>query len=135
MRSVDENRADYKITVEQLSSRSLYESDCKHLHENSSSNSSENATEDSSDGLPKNNHDHFMNRNTTSSCCPVSSEQLSSLDEKRSQGPVGGILGRKIDFDVPPSPGHVEPLPDKLSMIHHLLQSGEPLSITKMLKF
>ena len=65
-----------------------------------------------------------------------SSQRLSSMEERSSQGvSVGGegLTGNRTDFNVPPSPGHMEPQPDKLSRIHHLLQSGEPLP--KVLKF
>ena len=64
-----------------------------------------------------------------------SSQRLSSMEERSSQGgSVGGKgLAIRTDFNVPPSPGHIEPQPDKLSRIHHLLQSGEPLP--KVLKF
>ena len=58
------------------------------------------------------------------------------MEERSSQGvSVGGegLTGNRTDFNVPPSPGHMEPQPDKLSRIHHLLQSGEPLP--KVLKF
>ena len=65
-----------------------------------------------------------------------SSQRLSSMEERSSQGgSVGGegLAGNRTDFNVPPSPGHIEPQPDKLSRIHHLLQKGEPLP--KVLKF
>ncbi|KAM7437994.1 Protein artemis [Porites harrisoni] len=52
----------------------------------------------------------------------------------------GGIRGElngslMIDFDVPPSPGHVPPRPDRLFSIHKSIHNDEAQSITKSLKF
>lgn len=129
---MDEDRTDCKVASEQPGCSALSERIC--VKANSLSKSLECTLEDYSKGLPENNCGNFIDRKTASSCL-VSSERLSSLEERSSQGPLGGELSEnKTDFDVPPSPGHVEPLPDKLSRIHHLLQNGEPLSITKTLK-
>ena len=51
-------------------------------------------------------------------------------------GGIGGELnGSLIDFDVPPSPGHVPPHPDRLFSIHKSIHNDEAQSITKSLKF
>ena len=51
-------------------------------------------------------------------------------------GGIGGELnGSLIDFDVPPSPGHVLPHPDRLFSIHKSIHNDEAQSITKSLKF
>ena len=34
------------------------------------------------------------------------------------------------NFNVPPSPGHVKPCPDKLSLIHRMIQHGETIATT-----
>ena len=130
LKPLDEDKTDCKVASEQPSRSAL--SDREYIRANSLSKNLESRLEDYSDGLPENNCDSFLYRKATLSC-RVSSERLSSLEEeKRSQGPVGGELPKnKTDFDVPPSPGHVEPLPHKLSRIHHLLQNGEQPSITK----
>ena len=95
---------------------------------------SSSALEDARDATLEKNCDHFVDGKTKLNR-PGSSERLPSLEERTSQGgSVGGeITGNKTDFNVPPSPGHIEPLPGKLSRIHHLLQRGEPLP--KVLKF
>jgi len=130
LKSLDENRR-CKDASEKLNSSALPKQEC--LSTNSSRNSLEGALEDGKDVTLKNNCDHFMDRKMTLRR-PGSSDNLSSLAEKRSQGSVGEDLpGNRIDFNVPPSPGHIQPLPDKLSQIHHLLQKGEPLP--KVLKF
>ena len=120
VKSIDKNRT-CKDTSEQFNSSALPKQE--HLTKNSSS-----ALQDSRDATLENNCDHFMDRKTKLHH-PGSSERLSSLEERNSQGrSVGGELtGNRTVFNVPPSPGHIEPLPDKLSRIHHLLQSGEPL--------
>ena len=80
--------------------------------------------------------DHNLTADTrTTSSIPVSVVELSGSDENYDQGPVGGEPRSKADFDIPPSPGHVKPLPDKLSAIHKLLGNGESMSITNILKF
>ena len=86
------------------------------------------------DATRENNCDHFMDGKTKVHHTG-SSERLSSMEERSSQREsVGGEgLAIRTDFNVPPSPGHIEPQPDKLSRIHHLLQSGE--SLPKVLKF
>ena len=101
----------------------------EYLTTNSSS-----ALEDERDIRLKNNCDHFIDGKTKLNR-PGFSERLSSLKERTIQGGCVGeeITGNRTDFNVPPSPGHIEPLPDKLSRIHRLLQSGEPLP--KVLKF
>lgn len=51
-------------------------------------------------------------------------------------GGIGGEFnGSLIDFDVPPSPGHVPPHPDRLFSIHKSIHNDEAQSITKSLKF
>ena len=51
-------------------------------------------------------------------------------------GGIGGELnGSLIDFDVPPSPGHVPPHPDRLFSIHKSIHNDEAQSVTKSLKF
>ena len=126
LRYMGENRT-CKDSSEQSNSGVLPKQE--YLTTNSSS-----ALEDERDFTLKNNCDHFMDGKTKLNR-PGSSERLSSLEERTIQGGcVGGELtGNRTDFNVPPSPGHIEPLPDKLSRIHHLLQSGEPLP--KVLKF
>ena len=47
----------------------------------------------------------------------------------------GELNGSLIDFDVPPSPGHVPPRPDRLFSIHKSIHYDEAQSITKSLKF
>lgn len=49
-----------------------------------------------------------------------------------SEGCVGGELQNGIDFNVPPSPGHVEPRPENLSFIHQSMENGELIPITKI---
>lgn len=53
------------------------------------------------------------------------------------RGGIGGELNGNlmIDFDVPPSPGHVPPRPDRLFSIHKSIHNDEAQSITKSLKF
>lgn len=53
------------------------------------------------------------------------------------RGGIGGELNGSlmIDFDVPPSPGHVPPRPDRLFSIHKSIHNDEAQSITKSLKF
>ena len=53
------------------------------------------------------------------------------------RGGIGGKLNGSlmIDFDVPPSPGHVPPRPDRLFSIHKSIHNDEAQSITKSLKF
>ena len=57
----------------------------------------------------------------------------SSIIDKRSATESPGVKenfnqgGVSRDFDVPPSPGHVEPCPDRLFLIHRLIQNGKPL--------
>ena len=53
------------------------------------------------------------------------------------RGEIGGELNGSlmIDFDVPPSPGHVPPRPDRLFSIHKSIHNDEAQSITKSLKF
>lgn len=72
----------------------------------------------------------FIDKNTAEKCFS-SSERLGLEGHFNQGGMGGGLFGNNVDFDVPPSPGHVEPRPDKLSLIHQLMQNGEPLSITK----
>lgn len=51
-------------------------------------------------------------------------------------GGIGGELNGSLnDFDVPPSPGHVPPRPDRLFSIHKSIHNDEAQSITKSLKF
>ena len=52
-------------------------------------------------------------------------------------GGIGGELNGSlmIDFDVPPSPGHVPPRPYRLFSIHKSIHNDEVQSITKSLKF
>lgn len=87
------------------------------------------ALDDRRDTTLEKNCDHFLDGKTKLHR-PGTFERLSSLEERTSQeGSVGEELtGNRTDFNVSPSPGHIEPLPDKLSRIHRLLQSGEPLS-------
>lgn len=121
LKSLDENRTSSEDTIDQSNSGSMPEGNLG------------GTLEDRTDAIPENNCDHFMDRETTLHR-PGSSERLSSLEERSSQGSVGGELPvNRTGFNVPPSPGHIEPLPDKLSQVHHLLQNGEPLS--KVLKF
>lgn len=88
------------------------------------------------DGIASNKIDHNRTSDTgMTSSIPVSVVELSGSDENYDQGPVGGEPRSKTDFDIPPSPGHVKPLPDKLSAIHKLLGNGESTSITNILKF
>ena len=88
------------------------------------------------DGIASNKIDHNRTADTrTTSSIPVSVVELSGSDENYDEGPVGGEPRSKADFDIPPSPGHVKPLPDKLSAIHKLLGNGESMSITNILKF
>ena len=49
-----------------------------------------------------------------------------------SEGWVGGELPNGIDFNVPPSPGHVEPRPENLSFMHQSMENGELIIITKI---
>ena len=126
-KSIGENRT-CKDVSEQPYSSSLPKQD--YLTRNSSS-----VLEEGKDGTLKNNCDHVMDRKTKLHHTG-SSERLSSLEERNSHvESVGGegSVGNRTDFNVPPSPGHTEPQPDKLSRIHHLLQSGGPLP--KVLKF
>ena len=53
------------------------------------------------------------------------------------RGGIGGELNGSlmIDFDVPPSPGHVPPRLDRLFSIHKSIHNDEAQSITKSLKF
>ena len=53
------------------------------------------------------------------------------------RGGIGGELNGSlmIDFDVPPSPGHVPPRPDRLFSIHKSIHNDEAQSITKSSKF
>lgn len=125
LESLNEGRKDYINASRQPTCRR------KHLNANSTGNSLEGTLEGYSNGFSENNCDNITDRKTTSSCS-VSSERILSMEEKRSQGSYGEEVSH---FDVPPSPGHVEPLPDNLSRMHRLLQNGEPLSLTKMLKF
>lgn len=97
---------------------------------------SSSALEERRETTLENNCDHFMDGKTKFIDHTGLSERLSSLQERSSQGGSvegDGLAGNRTDFNVPPSPGHIEPQPDKLSRIHHLLQSGEPLP--KVLKF
>jgi len=72
---------------------------------------------------------------TTATKCFASAER-SSASEKFYPGGMGGeLLGNKLDFDVPPSPGHVEPCQEKMSQIYQKIQNGGQLSITELLKF
>ncbi|XP_027060510.1 protein artemis-like isoform X1 [Pocillopora damicornis] len=88
------------------------------------------------DGIASNKIDHNRTSDTgMTSSIPVSVVELSGSDENYDEGPVGGEPRSKADFDIPPSPGHVKPLPDKLSAIHKLLGNGESMSITNILKF
>lgn len=129
-KSLDENRR-CKDATEKLNSSTLPKQE--YLSTKSSRSSLEDTLGDGRDVTFKNNCGHFMDRKPTLHR-PGSSDNLSSLAEKRSQGSVGEDLpGNRTDFNVPPSPGHIQPLPDKLSQIHHLLQKGEPLP--KVLKF
>lgn len=122
LKSLDENRT-CKNATDQLNSSALPKQEYL----------STNSLKDGRDVTLKNSRDHFMGRKPTLHRLG-SSDNLSSLAEKRSQGSVGeDIPGNRTDFNVPPSPGHIQPLPDKLSQIHHLLQKGEPLP--KVLKF
>ena len=128
LKSLDKYRTCENAT-EQLNSSALPKQE--YLSTNSSRSSLEGALEDGREVTLKNNCDHFMDRKPT---LHRSADNLSSLAEKRSQGSVGEDLpGNRTNFNVPPSPGHIQPLPDKLSQIHHLLQKGEPLP--KVLKF
>ena len=130
LKSLDENRT-RKDATEKLNSSALPKQE--YLSTNSSRSSLEDALEDGREVTLRSNCDHFMDRKPTLHR-PGSSDNLSSLAERRSQGSVGEDLpGNRTDFNVPPSPGHIQPLPDKLSQIHHLLQKGEPLP--KVLKF
>lgn len=134
LESLNEGKTDYIVASRQLTCSAMTERK-RHLNANSLGNSLEGTFEGYSKGFSENNCDNFTDRKTTSSCS-VSSERILSMDEKSSQGSVGGeVSENKTHFDVPPSPGNVEPLPDNLSRMHRLLQNGEPLSITKMLKF
>ena len=53
------------------------------------------------------------------------------------RGGIGGELNGSlmIEFDVPASPGHVPPHPDRLFSIHTSIHNDEAQSITKSLKF
>lgn len=127
LKSIVENRT-CKDAGEQSNSTSLPKQD--YLTRNSSS-----ALEEGRDATLENSCAHFMDGKTKLHRTG-SSERLYSLEERSSQGgSLGGkgLVGNGTDFSVPPSPGHIEPQPDKLSRIHHLLQSGEPLP--KVLKF
>lgn len=127
LKSIGENRT-CKDACEQPNSSSLPRQD--YLTTNSSS-----ALEEGRDATLENNCDHFMDGKMKLHRTG-SSQRLSSLEEKSSLGGSvqgDGLAGNRTDFNVPPSPGHIEPQPDKLSRIHHLLQSGEPLP--KVLKF
>ena len=127
---LDENRT-CKDATEQSNSSTLPKQE--YLSKNSSANSLESELEYRRDATLENDCDHFMDGKTTLHR-PGSTERLSNLEERSSQGSIGGELpGNRTDFNVPPSPGHIEPPPDKLSQIHHLLQKGEPLP--KGLKF
>ena len=128
LKSIGENRT-CKDACEQPNSSSLPRQD--YLTTNSSS-----ALEEGRNATLDNNCDHFMDGKTKFIDRTGLSERLSSLQERSSQGGSvegDGLAGNRTDFNVPPSPGHIEPQPDKLSRIHHLLQSGEPLP--KVLKF
>ena len=127
---LDKNRT-CKDATEQSNSSTLPKQE--YLSTNSSSNSLEGALEDRRDTTLENDCDQFMDGKMTLHR-GGSTERLSSLEERSSQGSIGGELpGNRTDFNVPPSPGHIEPAPDKLSQIHHLLQKGEPFP--KVLKF
>ena len=124
LKSIGEDR-----TSEQSYSSPLPKQD--YLTTNSSS-----ALEEGRNATLDNNCNHFMDGKTKFIDRTGLSERLSSLQERSSQGGSvegDGLAGNRTDFNVPPSPGHIEPQPDKLSRIHHLLQSGEPLP--KVLKF
>ena len=124
VKSIGEDR-----TSEQSYSSPLPKQD--YLTTNSSS-----ALEEGRDATLENNCDHFMDRKAKFIDRTGLSERFSSLQERSSHGGSvqgDGLAGSRTDFNVPPSPGHIEPQPDKLSRIHHLLQRGEPLP--KVLKF
>lgn len=132
LKSVDEYEIDYKVS-EESSCCSLLEH--KYHDQKSFSDSVDSTVTNQGNNKCKTDCSYVTYTKTTSSC-PASFEKLSGSEEKYSQGLVGRDLpGSKADFDVPPSPGHVKPLPGKLSEIHKLLQNGEPISITKVLKF
>ena len=61
-------------------------------------------------------------------------EHIESSENKQG-AKDGGLSVALTEFNVPPSPGHVEPLPNRLSLLHKLLKTGETLSSTKTLKF
>ena len=70
---------------------------------------------------------------TKATKCLSSAESFSGSEENLYPGGVTGeFLGNKLDFNVPPSPGHVEPRPGKLSSLHQLIQSGEPIPKRKL---
>ena len=76
--------------------------------------------------------DNFSGK-TNSTKCLSSVESFSGLEENLYPGGVAGeFLGNKLDFNVPPSPGHVEPRPGKLSSLHQSIQSGEPIRKRKL---
>ncbi|PFX15945.1 Protein artemis [Stylophora pistillata] len=117
----DENRTDCRVS-EVLSNTVLLEQTCH--------------SQNFRGGIASHTIDHkpIADMRTISSIS-VSDEEFSESNQKYSQGSMGGEPRLKADFDVPPSPGHVKPLPDKLSAIHKLLRSDESISITNMLKF
>lgn len=70
---------------------------------------------------------------TKATKCLSSVESFSGSEENLHPGGVTGeFLGNKLNFNVPPSPGHVEPRPDKLSSLHQLIQSGAPIRKRKL---
>lgn len=128
LKSIGEDRT-WKDASEQSYNSPLPRQD--YLTTNSSS-----ALEEGRNATLDNNCDHFMDGKTKFIDHTGLSERFSSLQERSSHGGSvqgDGLAGSRTDFNVPPSPGHIEPQPDKLSRIHHLLQRGEPLP--KVLKF
>lgn len=92
---------------------------------------------DSVDEIPKQtisvSRDRFIDKNTaTKEFIPPGA----GSEKPYIHGGIGGELnGSLIDFNVPPSPGHVAPHPDRLFSIHKSIHSDEAQSITKSLKF
>ena len=75
----------------------------------------------------------LISEKTKGTKCVASAENFSGLEQSLNPGGViGELRGNKLDFNVPPSPGHAEPHPDKLSSLHQLIQSGKPIHKRKL---